>query len=55
MKKFYLKCAFIFGSEEDREQIRRDAGDELFGVKVNAQNIDAVIEGLEKQIRNYAK
>ena len=46
---------YLFGSEENREQIRRDAGDELFGVKVNAQNIDAVIEGLEKQIRNYAK
>ena len=46
---------YLFGSEEERAKIRCDAGDELFGVKVNAQNIDAVIEDLEKQIKNHAK
>ena len=44
---------YIFGSEKDREQIRRDAGDELFGAKVNAQNVDAVIEALEKQLKDF--
>lgn len=42
---------YLFGSEKDREQIRRDAGDELFGAKVNAQNVDTIIEGLKKQLQ----
>ncbi|MCR5046856.1 MAG: hypothetical protein K6A42_09790 [Treponema sp.] len=41
---------YLFGSEEEREQIRRDAGDELFGAKVNAQNVDTIIAGLKKQL-----
>ncbi len=41
---------YLFGTDEVREQIRRDAGDGLFGMKVNAQNIDEVIGALEKQL-----
>ena len=40
----------LFGTEEEREQIRAEAGDELWGVKVNAGNVDVVISELRKQI-----
>ena len=40
----------IFGTEEERAQIRKDAGDELWGIKVNAENIDFVIQKLQEQI-----
>ena len=40
----------LFGTEEEREQIRAEAGDELWGVKVNAGNVDVVISELQKQI-----
>ncbi|MBO4546710.1 MAG: hypothetical protein J5700_03940, partial [Treponema sp.] len=62
--RYYFECShyrpalgliiekYLFGSEEERAQIRSEAGDELFGMKVNSQNIDAVIEGLKKQLSN---
>lgn len=39
----------IFGTEEEKAQIRKDAGDELWGIKVNAENIDFVIQKLQEQ------
>lgn len=43
---------YLFSSDEDREKIRRDAGDDFFGIKVNAQNIDEVIEVLQEQLNS---
>ena len=40
----------IFGSEEDKAQVRSKAGDDLFGVKVNSQNIEDVIAALQAQL-----
>ncbi len=40
----------LFGSEEEKEQIRKDAGDKLWGIKVNSDNVDFVIQELKKQI-----
>lgn len=36
----------LFGSEEEREQARRTAGDKLFGVKVNSNNVEEIIAAL---------
>ena len=40
----------LFGTDEERKQIRRDADDELWGIKVNAENVDFVLSELQKQI-----
>ena len=40
----------LFGTDEERGQIRRDAGDELWGIKVNAENTEFVLSELQKQI-----
>ena len=42
----------IFGTEEEKARIRREAGDELWGMKVNAENVDLVIQHLQEQLRN---
>lgn len=43
----------IFGTEDERAEIRKEADDELFGVLVNSENIDYVILELEKQVKEY--
>lgn len=48
-----ITTKYLFGTEEEREQIRQEAGDELFGAIVNSQNIDEVIKGLEKQLKDF--
>ncbi len=40
----------LFGTEEERKEARRQSGDGLWGIKVNASNIDMVIEELKKQL-----
>lgn len=42
----------VFGTEEERAEIRRKAGDELFGVKVTPQNVDEIVRGLQNQIQS---
>ena len=37
----------LFGTDEEREEIRNIAGDNLFGVKISAQNIDDIITKLQ--------
>lgn len=39
----------IFGTEEEKARIRREAGDELWGMKVNAENVEQVIHHLKVQ------
>lgn len=46
---------YLFGSEEERQQIRDEAGDELFGVKVSSENVDFVIGELKKQLEKLAE
>ena len=45
----------LFGTEEETNEIRNEAQDELFGIKVNSDNIDFVISELEKQLQEYKK
>ena len=45
----------LFGTEDEQNEIRKEAGDELFGVKVNSENIDFIISELEKQLQKYKK
>ena len=45
----------LFGTEDEQNEIRKEAGDELFGIKVNSDNIDFVISELEKQLQEYKK
>ena len=40
----------LFGTDEEREGIRREAGDALWGAKVNAGNVEEVIAHLQGQI-----
>lgn len=40
----------LFGTEEDKKEIRKIADDDLFGEKVTSQNIDSIILHLEKQL-----
>lgn len=40
----------LFGTDEERAQIRNDAGDEMWGMKVNAQNIEQVVAHLQAQL-----
>ena len=40
----------LFGTEDEKAQIRKDAGDELWGIKVNAENADFVIQKLREQL-----
>ena len=40
----------LFGTDEERESIRRDAGDTLWGAKVNAGNVEEIIAHLQGQI-----
>ena len=40
----------LFGTEEEKAQIRKDAGDELWGINVNAENVDFVIQNLRGQL-----
>ena len=42
---------YLFGTDQERVVIRKDAGDELFGIKVNSQNIDTVLEELSMQLK----
>lgn len=44
-----VECV-IFGTEEERSEIRKIADDDLFGVKVNASNIEEVIAALQAQV-----
>lgn len=41
----------LFGTDEKREGIRREAGDALWGAKVNAENVEEVIAHLQGQLR----
>lgn len=41
----------IFGTDKERERIRREAGDTLWGARVNAGNVEEVIAHLQGQIR----
>ena len=41
----------LFGMDEEREGIRREAGDALWGTKVNAGNVEEVIAHLQGQFR----
>lgn len=41
----------LFGTDEERERIRREAGDALWGARVNAGNVEEVIAHLQEQIR----
>ena len=41
----------LFGTDEERECIRRDAGDALWGAKVNAGNVEEIIAYLQGQLR----
>lgn len=41
----------IFGTEEERAQACLEADDELWGIKVNAENIDFVIKKLQEQLK----
>lgn len=41
---------YLFGTEKERAEIRKEAGDELFGIKVNSENVDFVISELKKKI-----
>lgn len=43
----------LFGTELEREEIRKNACDPLFGLLVNSENIDYVISQLEKQVKEY--
>lgn len=45
----------LFGTDEDRERIRRDAGDALWGARVNAENIDEIVGHLQVQIESHIK
>ena len=40
----------LFGSEDEKSQIRKDADDEFWGIKVNAENIEQVISHLKAQL-----
>ena len=40
----------LFGTDEERERIRRAAGDTLWGAKVNAGNVEEIIAHLQGQI-----
>ena len=42
----------IFGTEEEKARIRKEAGDDLWGIKVNAGNIDLVIQHLQEQLKH---
>lgn len=42
---------YLFGTEEERSEIRREAGDELFGIKINSKNVDFVISQLKRQVQ----
>lgn len=41
----------LFGTDEEREGIRRDAGAALWGAKVNAGNVEEIITHLQGQLR----
>lgn len=45
----------LFGTDEDRERIRLDASDKLWGVRVNANNVEEVVDYLQRQIEYYMK
>ena len=40
----------LFGTEEEREGIRREAGDALWGARVNAGNVEGIIAHLQEQL-----
>ena len=41
---------YIFGTDAEREKIQRDSADELFGAKMNAENVDLILEKLKVQL-----
>ena len=41
----------LFGTDEERERIRRAAGDVLWSAKVNAGNVEEIIAYLQGQFR----
>ena len=41
----------LFGTDEEREEIRCEAGDALWGAKVNAGNVEEIIAHLQEQLR----
>ena len=45
----------LFGTEDEQNEIRKEARDELFGIKVNSENINFVISELEKQLQKQKR
>ena len=43
----------LFGTDEEREGIRREAGDALWGARVNAGNVEEIIASLSRQIDDW--
>ena len=41
----------LFGTDEERESIRRDADDALWGTRVDAGNVEEIIAHLQEQLR----
>ena len=41
----------LFGTEEEKAEIRKEADDELWGIKVNSDNIDVLIGHLKEQLK----
>ena len=43
----------LVGADEERENIRREAGDALWGARVNAGNVEEIIASLSRQIDDW--
>lgn len=41
---------FIFGTDGERDEVRRQAGDDLFGMRVNSGNVDSVLAQLKLRL-----
>lgn len=40
----------MFGTDEEREEVRVEAGDDLFGLEIHAENVDSVLAQLKRQL-----
>ncbi|MDD6487398.1 MAG: hypothetical protein PUF61_10675 [Spirochaetales bacterium] len=45
----------LFGTEEEKAEIRKEADDEVWGIKINSENIDYVIQKLQEQLELYTE
>lgn len=60
--RYYLECIhyrpalgvilekLLFGTEEEKAKIRKEAGDDSWGEKINASNVDLAIQKLQDQL-----